>query len=122
MPFEWSTYIDVARKLARGNASEADLRSSVSRSYYSAFGEIRAFLEGERKSSFPAMQVHHLIIETLTAHSDIKRKLLGVGLKDLRTARARADYDSNSVVGIEDARKAIDAAERLLDALRLLRE
>jgi len=94
MTFDWSDYLRLAKDLAE-NSSEAELRSAISRAYYSIFQQARKALES---AGFPIERSsidHKLVPETLKSRQDVNARQLGVHLERLRIDRNKADYDDD---------------------------
>lgn len=92
--FDFSRFFDVAENLIRKN-DEANIRSGISRYYYSGFGLVRKYLidemnETEFRSGF---KIHKRIIERLISSQDNTEVSIGEKLSDLKELRNDADYD-----------------------------
>jgi uncharacterized protein (UPF0332 family) len=96
MSFNWSDYLDLARRLYREgtihSVKEAELRSAISRAYYAAFCNARNYLiaKGHKLSGGP--EAHAEVQDRFITSSDRRRKEIGENLKRLRSLRNRADY------------------------------
>jgi uncharacterized protein (UPF0332 family) len=123
MSFDWSNYLDLARELQRQGAihssKEAELRSSISRAYYSAFCKARNYLRDRRRltlSEGPEVHVH--VQDAFLDSNDKRLKGIGENLTRLRTYRNRADYQ-DTFFRINDASLlCIGLADDVLSELR----
>lgn len=86
-------FLVTARLLLNDDAEEASLRTSISRSYYAAYLEVRAFCESEAGAVIARSAREHGVV------ADMARSLLpetAVRLRFLRRFRNEADYDMNA--------------------------
>jgi hypothetical protein len=112
-------FLVVADALA-GAGTEAEWRSSISRSYYAAFQVAREFM-GRLRFRVPAAdQAHAYLWLRLSNTSDPVADRIGRLLRDLRGRRNVADYDltrtrtrANSVDAAADARDVIAAIDAI---------
>src|SRR5688572_1475859 len=108
-PFNWRDYLGLAAQL-EGQAAEAQKRSAISRGYYAAFkvAQNRLKVDGiaEAKKGGP----HQKVWSAYKAHSDPRRKQIGVNGDRLKRRRVRADYhDTVPSVSVEAQRAVQDA-------------
>ena len=100
MPFQWTEFIEVAKKLQsqypNGEYPEGCFRSAVSRFYYGAYGHTRCYLS--RKGLFIPTRTHE-------DHTELRKALLRQSrthlikaagrLETLYEWRNQCDYDDN---------------------------
>ena len=94
MTFDWSDYLRLAKDLAK-NSGEAELRSAISRAYYSIFQQARKALESAGIPIKRSSKDHSFVPRTLKRQKDVKARQLGEHLKRLRVDRNKADYDDD---------------------------
>lgn len=103
-----SDFLNVAQDLC-GSQREEDLRTSVGRSYYALFNDVRErvrplkFLPGHDED-------HRALVEYLTKCSNRDLFAVGQHLKDLRHSRNIADYEMADVVNGAQAQTALRKA------------
>jgi uncharacterized protein (UPF0332 family) len=94
----------------------ADPDASASRAYYAAFYAVSALFLLEEKSfsrhSALEAAVHRDLVKAGKWHKD-----LGTDYSTLLRVRATGDYGGHAHVGENDARNAVEAAGRILDAV-----
>jgi uncharacterized protein (UPF0332 family) len=115
MTFEPAEFLKLARQLVdASDATEAQLRTAVSRSYYSAFllARERLVARGDLRPTATGADHRHVI---RTLQRDPSR--LGRRLDLLRDQRNRADYDLPLEVTPESAKQAVDLAEWIVARL-----
>lgn len=108
-------FLTTADRLIRGQPSEGDLRSAMSRSYYSCYHAIR--IELKRQFTLALLQQSGLGGKIID-HSKLCMALkackttydLGIDLDNLKRLRHLADYDLSTVVTPTDATKTVDDA------------
>jgi len=90
-----------------------EYEDAVSRAYYCIFHAAKAALASEQ--SFP--KTHEGTIREFGLKFIKERKLpreLGTIFSDARSLRETADYAITSIIGLEDAKWSVEAAERFL--------
>jgi hypothetical protein len=118
-PFDWSTYLALARELATRN-DEAALRSSVSRAYYYIYhlGLTRAqnngFIISRGESS------HKQVWRLFTDNPETLCAQLGQLALRLKEKRERADYEPNYARIQDDLPIVLEDAERFQAGLTRL--
>ena len=103
MPFDWANYLTLAIEL-RERDGEAELRTAISRAYYSAFHQARDYLEKElRFETSRYDSVHKRLWDQFKKHG---RQFGGVGINGsrLNDARRIADYEDE----IEDLKSLVE--------------
>ena len=122
--FEWTQYLNLAKKLAQGDNDEAKLRSSISRAYYAAFCNAKNYLEDVDHQSVPKDQAHSFVInyfkgydEGLKKKSDRRRKI-GFDLERMRNKRVMADYQREATNNLTmlsyEANDVLTRSERVI--------
>ncbi|MEO8905502.1 MAG: HEPN domain-containing protein [Polyangiaceae bacterium] len=107
----------MAEKLA-ADGGDSQLRSAISRAYYSAFNTARQFLQRESISVPKDGQAHDFVWKQLKQPGRT-RLLLGAGNNGerLKARRTKADY-RDEFTGLEsESKQAIDEARQILKAL-----
>ena len=106
-----------AWETARNDAEQSDSDASASRAYYAAFYAVSALfaLEGRtfKKHSSVEAAVHRDLVKSGRWPAG-----LGSDYRSLRTLRSTGDYGGLEHVTTEQARQAIGAAERIVEAVR----
>ncbi|MEG4858309.1 HEPN domain-containing protein [Microcoleus sp. K1-B6] len=135
MKFDWSAYFNLAKELAE-TSEEAELRSAVSRAYYSAFCLARNYLRDIEQDPTLSrnktdINVHKYVADEFIHHkSNHKSKSqtmreIGNNLKRLRNMRNKADYEDtmfNLKIIKKEAKTALMLAENIISALNKLTE
>lgn len=104
------------------DAREAAWRSAVSRAYYAAFHVARLLLRDLGFRAPRADQAHAYLWLRLSNCGDAQIRVAGQRLRDLRSERNRADYDTDAPLTRPAAAVQVRIAEQLiqiLDAARL---
>jgi len=121
MPFDWTEYLNLARRLAQPGASEAESRSAISRAYYAVFCTARNQLTSGGVHIAKDAQAHESVWNEYRNAAGNVQNNIGLNGDRLRYRRARADYsDEIRNVG-KDAQCAIEMADGVVNQLRLLR-
>ena len=102
--------------------TEACWRSAASRAYYAAFHVARDFLNSLGFAIRQGDQSHAAVYRRLSNTRVPDVDDVGNRLIDLRRLRNQADYDLHRSFAAADARKAIQAAERLFDIVNAQRD
>lgn len=116
-------FLRTAQKLLVPSNDEADLRSAVSRAYYSAYHLIR--IEILKQIKLTVIQQAGLGGKRQMGHEKLCGALsgchatsnLGVHLDGLRTARVKADYDLESPLSFERAQLGVEQAHKFWSAV-----
>lgn len=140
MSFDWSHFLDLAerlqlaaeRELADSGVAEAELRTAISRAYYSAFHQARSRYSGywvdslpehRKRSSHANVIAAYAAKEPYVGDSEAKRAVGQVvdSLTKLRLLRQAADYASvvprikrSAAIAIIDARLIETALTKLV--------
>ena len=126
MSFHWSEYLTLAQELtstaSNSPIQEADLRSAISRAYYAAFGQARAYLVEIEKVVIPyGTNVHWFVVDNFESSDESIRRTVGHLLHHLRSTRNIADYENvfyRDVRGV--ARAALSESEEVIRLLKTL--
>ncbi len=127
MKFDWSEYFNVAKELAE-TSKEAELRSAVSRAYYSAFCLARNYLRDIQQ--YPRLwrnktydiNAHQYVAEKFIYNQSKSQTMIEIGkdLSRLRKMRNKADYEDTMFNLKREARTALMLAENIISALSKL--
>ncbi len=102
--FRWSSYLDLARELSeRPNASEASLRSAISRAYYAAFHAARRVLLAKGVQIPDHGDAHGRIWHECRSRQGRELRPVGIKGRALRDDRDSADYEDSFHGDIEEA-------------------
>ena len=118
-PFDWQQFLVYARSVDLPTASEAALRTVVSRAYYAAYWKARRRLE-KLHFTVPRLNAHQEVWDryaTIKNAEGTPLKQLGESLK---TKRASADYEARPPIRPRDAELAIADAEELVSDIQAL--
>jgi len=110
--FDPRDFILLAKSLAAEGASEADVRTAISRAYYGSFLLARS---QTRLDDLRGPEVHRLVLESLYR---LELPHLATRLHTLRTMRNEADYDTTKTITPVSARKSIRLAELVVTGLK----
>ena len=129
MKFDWSEYFNLAKELAE-TSKEAELRSAVSRAYYSAFGLARNYLRDIQQ--YPRLwrnktydiNAHQYVAEKFIYNQSKSQTMIEIGkdLSRLRKMRNKADYEDTIFNLKREARTALMLAQNIILALSNLTE
>ena len=127
MKFEWSEYFNLAKELAE-TSKEAELRSAVSRAYYSAFCLARNYLRDIQQ--YPRLwrnktydiNAHQYVAEKFIYNQSKSQTMIEIGkdLSRLRKMRNKADYENTMFNLKREARTALMLAQNIISALSKL--
>jgi len=129
MKFDWSEYFNLAKELAE-TSKEAELRSAVSRAYYSAFCLARNYLRDIQQ--YPRLwrnitydiNAHKYVAEKFIYNQSKSQIMIEIGkdLNRLRKMRNKADYEDTMFNLKREARTALMLAQNIILALSNLTE
>jgi len=129
MKFDWSEYFNLAKELAE-TSEEAELRSAVSRAYYSAFCLARNYLRDIqqdpklwRQKTYD-INAHQYVAEKFIYNQSKSHTMIEIGkdLSRLRKMRDKAEYDDTMFNLKREARTAFMLAQNIISALSNLTE
>ena len=129
MKFDWSEYFNLAKELAE-TSKEAELRSAVSRAYYSAFCLARNYLRDIqqdpklwRQKTYD-INAHQYVAEKFSYNQSKSQIMIEIGkdLSRLRKMRNKADYEDTMFNLKIEARTALMLAQNIILALSNLTE
>ncbi len=117
MAFEWSHYIDLAEELNSATATDAKMRTAISRAYYGVFCICR------RKKDMHLVYYEHIHKEVVKRYKESENSCeytIGNILDGLRKKRIEADYTAiypitwqQTKIDINQARSIINLFERI---------
>ena len=129
MKFDWSEYFYLAKELTE-TSKESELRSAVSRAYYSAFCLARNYLRDIQQ--YPTLwrnitydiNAHKYVAEKFIYNQSKSQIMIEIGkdLNRLRKMRNKADYEDTMFNLQREARNALVLAENIISALSNLTE
>ena len=125
MTFDWTGFLDVARRLASepGEAEEAERRCALSRAYYAAFHHSRLYLARiDPTLSIPTTGVAHEFVPDHLKQPNRPKQAKNAARKldHLKRLRKWADYESGKRERLaDDVVGAIRDAEWILRNLTL---
>ena len=129
MKFDWSEYFNLAKELAE-TSKEAELRSAVSRAYYSAFCLARNYLCDIQQ--YPRLwrnktydiNSHQYVAEKFIYNQSKSQIMIEIGkdLSRLRKMRDKAEYEDTMFNLKREARTALMLAQNIISALSNLTE
>ena len=129
MKFDWSEYFNLAKELAQ-TSKEAELRSAVSRAYYSAFCLARNYLRDIqqdpklwRQKTYD-INAHQYVAEKFIYNQSKSQTMIEIGkdLSRLRKMRNKADYEDTIFNLKKEAKTALMLAQNIISALSNLTE
>ena len=129
MKLDWSEYFNLAKELAE-TSEEAELRSAVSRAYYSAFCLARNYLRDiqldPRLSWHKTYDInaHKYVAEKFIYNQSKSQTMIEIGqnLNRLRKMRNKAEYEDTIFYLQKEARTALMLAQNIILALSNLTE
>ena len=129
MKFDWSEYFNLAKELTQ-TSEEAELRSAVSRAYYSAFCLARNYWRDIQqdptlwRNKTYDINVHEYVAEEFIYNQSKSQIMIEIGkdLTRLRIMRNKADYEDTMFNLQKEARNALMLAQNIISALSNLTE
>jgi uncharacterized protein (UPF0332 family) len=111
-PFDWLEYLELARQLSKSD-KEAALRSAISRAYYAAFNQVRAYCVSREIYIPRAVDSHQVVWDKFKEGRTLRGVYTNGDL--LKQQRVLADYKSEPIERLEDTvAQAIRYADRVL--------
>lgn len=121
---DWAGFLAFAERLSKGDG-EAELRSAVSRAYYSAYNDARRYVRGKDPSYLPANRKDpdHWKVWNWFSQAPGKAPQIATLGQALRTKRTEADYDVyNQLANLKyEATTAVQKAGKILQLLATFR-
>jgi len=117
--FDFLKYFDLAKDL-QDSEDEASLRSSISRAYYAVFHEAKEIIseiDNYEKIPTPSdkINIHWWLINYFRSRG---QSVIFEKLRQLKTIRNQADYDSLPHISKREASSAIIETEKILKLLK----
>lgn len=106
-------FLKVANRL-KSSSDEADLRTSISRSYYATYNFVLQSLSHYNVRFEQTGDDHGRLVYYLTNSQDPRTMKLAGKLKRLRVSRGEADYDLVSIKNSSDSVFAFSTAESVI--------
>ncbi|HZU67626.1 MAG TPA: hypothetical protein VFA09_10145 [Ktedonobacteraceae bacterium] len=111
------------KKVRKRSLDEAKLRCAISRAYYAAFRMARNHLRDKDGLPLNVLlqgNTHQNVINHFNRSSDLDRQMIAQFLRDLRSARNKADYDDTvpNLAGL--TMTVLLQSEQVLDLLKTL--
>lgn len=106
-------FLNLADRL-KTSPDEAELRTSISRSYYATYNFLRQSLWVHGVPFGGTGEDHLRLVHYLSQSGDIRTKKLGGKLRGLRASRGDADYDLARVVRSKDSQFAFSTADTVI--------
>jgi hypothetical protein len=118
---DWAGFLALATRLADEDG-EADLRSAVSRAYYSAYNDARRYVRNKDAMFSGKDDQHWKVWDWFAAEPGQAFQVATLG-QALRSTRNKADYSVyNTMPNLKyEARTAIQKATKILSLLEALR-
>lgn len=116
-------YKTVFSKTRNRSLDEAKSRCAISRAYYAAFRKARNHLrdkDGQPSTAILHGNTHQNVINLFNMSSDLDRQMIAQFLRDLRSARNKADYDDTvpNLPGL--TMTALLQSEQVIDLLKTI--
>ena len=122
MIFDWINYLTLAEQLNSDTANEAQLRTSISRSYYCVFHKARLLCLNDLKIiktvELRGINSHKLVIDRLAEQSDEDLYEISHRLSSLKERREKADYEATADIRQTYVNDTILKAQMVLKMIR----
>jgi uncharacterized protein (UPF0332 family) len=120
-PFDWAEYLELAERLVAWRGDPAAERSAISRAYYAAFHNAKAYflLKGGRLTF--RGEDHGTVADWFKDSVDRDLRKIGLDVERLRRLRRIADYDERFAHLSSEAQAAVTLARRTLEVISGLR-
>jgi len=120
-PFDWTEYLELAERLVAWRGDPAAERSAISRAYYAAFHQAKAYflLRGGRLI-FQGGD-HGAVADWFKDSINRDLRKIGLDIERLRRLRRVADYDERFAHISSEAQAAVTLARRTIYAISELR-
>ena len=114
-PFDWLDYLELAKHLSKSD-KEAALRSAISRAYYAAFNQVRAYCVSKGMYLPRTTDSHQVVWDKFKEGRTLRGVYINGDL--LKQQRVHADYKNEPIERLEDTvAQAIRYAELVLHFL-----
>ena len=125
MSFAWLEYLVLAEALLQAPAilapEEACYRAAISRAYYAVYGAARLHAHDQEGLHLPATaEAHQRVITHYRQGASPLHRAIGDSLRQLRSARNRADYDDQLARPRALAQFAVRRARQVVGQLTAL--
>ncbi len=125
MSFAWLDYLALAEALLQVRTTlapeEACCRAAISRAYYAVYGAARTRAHDEEGLQLPATgDAHQRVITHYLQGASPLHRAIGDSLRQLRSARNRADYDDQLDRPVARAQFAVRRAQQVVAQLQAL--
>ena len=125
MSFVWLDYLVLAEALLQAHTTlapeEACCRAAISRAYYAVYGVARRRARDQEGLRLPpAAEAHQRVITHYRQGASPLHRAIGDSLRQLRSARNRADYDDQLVRPLALAQFAVRRARQVVGQLAAL--
>ena len=125
MSFVWLDYLVLAEALLQAHTTlapeEACCRAAISRAYYAVYGVARRRARDQEGLRLPpAAEAHQRVITHYRHGTSPLHRAIGDSLRQLRSARNRADYDDQLVRPLALAQFAVRRARQVVGQLAAL--
>jgi uncharacterized protein (UPF0332 family) len=125
MSFAWLDYLVLAEALLQAHTTlapeEACWRAAISRAYYAVYGVARMRARDQEGLRLPpAAEAHQRVITHYRHGASPLHRAIGDSLRQLRSARNRADYDEQLARPLALAQFAVRRARQVVRQLEAL--
>ncbi len=109
-------FLDTAAKLLTSRATEANIRTAISRSYYAVLLYVREWWEASGFKRYKDASAHTKIREGLLHAGIPEAEPRGRDMMNLYRNRRGADYDLTLRFKLKDGQEALERARRCINA------
>ena len=125
MSFAWLDYLVLAEALLQAHTTlapeEACWRAAISRAYYAVYGVARMRARDQEGLRLPpAAEAHQRVITHYRQGASPLHRAIGDSLRQLRSARNRADYDEQLARPLALAQFAVRRARQVVRQIEAL--
>ena len=121
MPFDWSKFLDLARRLSAETTDEASLRSAVSRAYYAAFNTAADRMRQDGKTVPEDGTAHVEVWRYYSGANDQFSRKIGSDGSRLKTRRRDSDYDGRRTPSAGEVNESVERADSVIRFLKKLK-
>ena len=116
--FDWRSFLNFAQDINGSSASEAALRSAISRAYYAVYHRASIYVRGHSLVPPTERLTHEKVWSLIELTADPNGKVIGRRGRALKRMRIRADYQTVFPGDLPSLTNfAVGEAQALLDAL-----